>query len=235
MTSAMILAAGRGERMRPLSDSVPKPLLQAGGKPLIVWQIEALARAGLADIVINVSPHAELMMATLGDGRAFGVALRYSREPLPLEAAGGIATALPLLEPGPVVIVSADISSDFDYATLLPRAARMASNPASARAHLVMVDNPPWHPGGDFVLDGARLALDGGTRLTYANISLHDSALFAKLPRATPLKLLPLWRDWIARGIVSGERYNGRWSNVGTPADLAQLDAQLASRPTSEP
>ncbi len=227
MISAMILAAGRGERMRPLSDTVPKPLLLAGGKPLIVWQIEALARAGLRDIVINVSPHAAQIMSGLGDGSRFGVKLAYSQEAVPLEGAGGIATALPLLRPGPLVIVSADVHTDFDYATLLPRAAAMASDPASPRAHLVMVRNPPYHPAGDFVLDGGRLALDGGERLTYANISVHDSALFAELPRATPLKLLPLWRDWIARGLVSGERHSGRWSNVGTPADLAQLDAEL--------
>jgi MurNAc alpha-1-phosphate uridylyltransferase len=229
MISAMILAAGRGERMRPLTDTCPKPLLPAGGKPLIVWQIEALARAGLTDIVINVSPHADRMIETLGDGRRFGVTLQYSREELPLETAGGIATALPLLRPGPVVIVSGDVWSDFDYATLLPRAIRIARDAAAPRAHLVMVDNPAYHPAGDFVLDGERIALDGGTRLTYANISVHDSALFAELPRRTPLKWLPLWREWIAGGLVSGERYGGRWSNVGTPADLVQLNAELAA------
>jgi MurNAc alpha-1-phosphate uridylyltransferase len=233
MPSAMILAAGRGERMRPLSDATAKPLLPAGGKPLIVWQIEALARAGLSDIVINVSPHADRMIATLGDGRRFGVTLRYSREEVPLETAGGIATALPLLRAGPVVIVSGDIWTDFDYATLRPRIERMAREPAAPRAHFVMVDNPAYHPGGDFVLDGERVALEGGERLTYANISVHDTALFAELPRQTPFKLLPLWRGWIARGLISGERYRGRWSNVGTPADLAQLDAELtASLPT---
>lgn len=235
MISAMILAAGRGERMRPLSDTCAKPLLPVGGKPLIAWQIEALARAGLTDIVINVSPHAEQVIATLGDGARFGVTLRYSREQVPLETAGGIATALPLLTPGPVVIVSGDVWSDFDHATLLPRAARMARDGATPRAHLVMVDNPAYHPQGDFVLAGERIALDGGARLTYANISVHDTALFAELPRDTPIKLLPLWRDWIARGLVSGERHNGRWSNVGTPADLAQLDAALTALPLPEP
>ncbi|MEP7063205.1 MAG: N-acetylmuramate alpha-1-phosphate uridylyltransferase MurU [Betaproteobacteria bacterium] len=231
----MILAAGRGERMRPLSDACPKPLLPVGGKPLIAWQIEALARAGISDIVINVSPHAEMLMATLGDGARYGVTLRYSRETVPLETAGGIATALPLLAPGPAIIVSGDVWSDFDYATLLPRVARMMRDATSPRAHLVMVDNPPYHPRGDFVLDGERIALDGGPRLTYANISVHDTALFAELPHHTAIKLLPLWRGWIARGLVSGERHPGRWSNVGTPADLAQLDATLTALATSEP
>lgn len=232
MISTMILAAGRGERMRPLSDDCPKPLLKAGGKPLIAWQIEALARAGLTDIVINVSPHADLVEATLGDGSRFGVTLRYSREDTPLETAGGIATALPLLREGPVVIVSGDVWSDFEYTTLLPRAQRMARDPSAPRAHLVMVDNPAYHPAGDFVLDGERVALDGAPRLTYGNISLHHTALFAELPRRTPIKLLPLWRDWIAHGLISGERYRGRWSNVGTPADLAQLDALLLASPS---
>ncbi|HEV8501932.1 MAG TPA: nucleotidyltransferase family protein [Casimicrobiaceae bacterium] len=231
MASAMILAAGRGERMRPLSDTLPKPLLVAGGKPLVVWQIEALARAGFVDIVINVSPHADKMIKALGDGRALGVAIRYSREATPLETAGGIATALPLLARGPVAIVSGDVWSDFDYARLAARAQHMAADPGAPRAHLVMVANPPYHAQGDFVLDAGQLRLTGGPRLTYANLSVHDTALFAELPPHTPLKLLPLWRDWIARGLVSGELHQGRWTNVGTPADLMQLDAELASRP----
>ncbi len=229
MIGAMILAAGRGERMRPLTEHTPKPLLAAGGKPLIAWQIEALARAGIRDIVINVSPHADQVVAALGSGERFGVQLRYSREAVPLETAGGIATALPLLRAGPVVIVSADIWSEFDFARLLPVAARMAADAAAPRAHLVMVDNPDYHPQGDFVLDGAQVALDGDARVTYANISVHDTALFAELPRGEPLKLLPLWRRWIAQGLVSGEFFAGRWANVGTPADLAALDAELAS------
>jgi N-acetyl-alpha-D-muramate 1-phosphate uridylyltransferase len=230
MASAMILAAGRGERMRPLSDGCPKPLLPAGGKPLIVWQIEALARGGFTDLVINVSVHADRIVAALGDGRAFGVAIRYSREATPLETAGGIATAMPLLPRGPVAIVSGDISTDYDYARLLPRIAQMAAGPGAPRAHLVMVHNPPYHREGDFALDTGHVRLAGGALLTYGNISVHDTALFAELPRGVPLKLLPLWRDWIARGIVSGELHEGRWSNIGTPADLAALDAELAGR-----
>jgi MurNAc alpha-1-phosphate uridylyltransferase len=230
---AMILAAGRGERMRPLSDACPKPLLEAGGKPLIVWQIEALARAGLRRIVINAAHLADDLVARLGDGRALGVSLAWSIEPEALETAGGIATALPLLPPGPAVIVSADIWSTFDYATLLQRAAAMARGGTAPRVHLVMVPNPAYHPAGDFALvpgsadSVARVALDGDARLTYANIGVYDTALFGELPRGTKLKLLPLLRDWIARGLASGERYDGPWANVGTPGDLASLDAVL--------
>jgi MurNAc alpha-1-phosphate uridylyltransferase len=233
---AMILAAGRGERMRPLSDTTPKPLLEAGGKPLIVWQIEALARAGLRRIVINASHRAEDLLAQLRDGRALGVAIDWSIEPEALETAGGIATALPVLPPGPALVVSADIWTEFDYASLLPRAAMMARDPFAPRVHLVMVPNPPWHAAGDFALvpdrgDGtARVALAGNARLTYGNIGLFDTALFRELPRSTKLKLLPLFNDWIGRGLASGERYDGRWANVSTPADLAHLDALLRRR-----
>jgi len=228
----MILAAGRGERMRPLSDTTPKPLLEVAGKPLIVRQIEALARAGLREIVINAAHLADALVARLGDGRALGVSIAWSLEPEALETAGGIATALPLLPRGPALIVSADVWSDFDYASLLPRAAAMARDPASPRVHLVLVPNPDYHPAGDFALDAAagRVALDGPARLTYGNIGLYDTALFSELPRWTRLKLLPLLRDWIGGGLASGERYDGPWANVGTPADLAGLDAALRRR-----
>jgi MurNAc alpha-1-phosphate uridylyltransferase len=230
MPTAMILAAGRGERMRPLSDGCPKPLLHAGGKPLIVWQIEALARAGYADLVINVAHRADAFVDTLGDGGAFGVRIRFSREAAPLEAAGGIATALPLLPAGPVLVVSGDVWTAYDYAGLNARCSAMRQSPAAPRAHLVMVPNPAYHPEGDFHLDGARLTLDGMPRLTFGNIALYDTALFAELSRGVKLKMLPLYRSWIQAGLVSGERYDGPWANVGTPADLAALDASLASR-----
>ena len=232
---AMILAAGRGERMRPLSDSTPKPLLEAGGKPLIVWQIEALVRAGLPDIVVNASHLADRLVATLGDGAAFGAKLSWSIERERLESAGGIATALPLLPLGPALIVSGDIWTEYDYATLIPRAEAMARNPDAPRVHLVMVPRAPFHPKGDFVLRDGRLALDGGERMVYGNIGLHDTALFRELPRGVPLKLLPLWLDWIGRGLASGEPYAGPWANVGTPADLARLDADLRTRAAPNP
>ena len=227
---AMILAAGRGERMRPRSDTTPKPLLEAGGKPLIVWQIEALARAGLTDIVVNAAHLADQLVAALGDGAAFGVRLTWSIEPEPLEAAGGIATALPLLPRGPALIVSGDVWTAFDYATLIPRAERMAIDPSAPRAHLVMVPRTPQLPCGDFVLRDGMLALEGAESLVYGNIGLHDTALFAELPRFERLKILPLWQDWIRRRWVSGELYTGPWTNIGAPADLVALDVKLQVR-----
>jgi MurNAc alpha-1-phosphate uridylyltransferase len=227
MIGAMILGAGRGERMRPLTDGAPKPLLDAGGKPLIVWQIEALARAGFTDIVINAAHLAERLVDVLGDGGRLGVRLRWSIEAEPLEVAGGIATALPLLPAGPALVVSGDVWTSFDYSTLRARAAAMALDPASPRVHLVMVPNPAYHRDGDFALSAGMLALDGARKLTFGNIALYDTALFAELPRHTKLKMLPLYRDWIARGLASGERYDGPWANIGTPADLAELDAAL--------
>ena len=227
---AMILAAGRGERMRPLSDATPKPLLEAGGKALIAWQIEALARAGFRDIVVNASHLADRFAAVLGDGAAFGVTLRWSFEPEALETAGGIATALPLLPEGPALIVSGDIWSAFDYATLTPRAEAMARNAAAPRAHLVMVPNPSYHSEGDFALYDGRVASDGALRQTYANIGIYDTALFRELPRGKKLELLPYLQRWIAERRVSGEHYDGPWTNVGTPGDLAKLDNDLRKR-----
>ena len=227
MPAAMILAAGRGERMRPLTDACPKPLLEAGGKPLIVWQIEALARAGFRDLVVNVAQHADRFTARLGDGAALGVRIRWSREPEPLETAGGVASALPLLPGGPVLVVSGDVWTAFDYASLLVARAAMARTTDGPRAHLVMVPNPPYHPHGDFHLAGGALTLDGEPRLTFGNIALYDTRLFAELPRGVKLKMLPLYERWIRAGIASGERYDGPWANIGTPADLAALDRSL--------
>jgi MurNAc alpha-1-phosphate uridylyltransferase len=232
---AMILAAGRGERMRPLSDATPKPLLQAGGKPLIVWQIEALARAGFRDIVVNAAHLSERFVETLGDGAAYGVRLHWSFEPVPLEVAGGIATALPLLPPGPALIVAGDVYTAFDYTSFRRRAQAMVRDATDARAHLVLVPNPPYHPAGDFALVNGRVALDGAPRHTYASIGVYDTALFRELPRGSPLKLLPYLQRWIADGHVSGETFAGAWANVGSPTDLALLDAQLRDGAPPQP
>jgi MurNAc alpha-1-phosphate uridylyltransferase len=229
MTGAMILAAGRGDRMRPLSDATPKPLLPAGGKPLIVWQVEALARAGYRRIVINAAHLASQMIEVLGDGGEFGVHLDWSVESEPLETAGGIATAMPLLPPGPVLVVSGDVWTTFDYTTLDERAAAMAATVDAPRAHFVMVANPPFHPAGDFALVDGTIREADTDRLTFGNIAVYDTALFRELPRGVKLKLLPLFRDWIARGWVSGERFDGLWDNVGTPSELAALDRRLAA------
>jgi len=221
--TAMILAAGRGDRMRPLTDTVPKPLLEVAGKPLVVHQIEALARAGHRDIAINASHLADKLVAALGDGARFGVALHWSIEPEPLETLGGIATARPLLAGGPIVVVSGDVWSAYDYRAL------EAKRPQVARSmHLVMVPNPPYHPGGDFTLDGARLASHGPQALTYGNIGVYDTALFDELPRGEKLKLLPLMLDCIRDGRATGEYYSGPGANLGTPDDLARLQAALS-------
>lgn len=251
---AMILAAGRGERMRPLSDRIPKPLLEVGGKPLIAWQIEALARAGLTDIVINAAHLADRLVSALGDGAMFGVRLRWSLEAEALETAGGIATAAPLLPGGPALIVSGDVFTTFDYAPLVARAQAMARVADPPRVHLVMVPNPPYHPDGDFTLSelpsdassqsdalarvGLRAAVPGGsgaTCHTFGNIGVYDTALFRELPRGTKLKLLPFFERWIAAGIVSGELFRGRWVNVGTPDELASLDALLRHNDIANP
>lgn len=230
MGTAMILAAGRGERLRPLTDTTPKPLLEAGGKPLIVWQIEALARAGFRTLVINAAYLGDRLELALGDGRAHGVRIHWSREAEPLETGGGIATALPLLPDGPVPIVSGDVWTAFDYSTLRPLCDTMALDEAAPRVHLVMVPNPPYHPAGDFALEGTRLHWDGPHKLTYGNIGIYDTALFRPLPRHSKVKLLPFLREWIHRGLVSGERFDGPWANVGTAADLAALDGALRAR-----
>jgi MurNAc alpha-1-phosphate uridylyltransferase len=226
---AMILAAGRGERMRPLTDTMPKPLLPAGGRPLIVRQIEALARAGFDSIAINVAWLGDQLVEALGDGGRWGVTIAWSREPEPLEVAGGIANALPLLRPGPVVVVSGDVWTRYDYRDLAGRIAAMERSSAPPRAHLVMVPNPVWHAGGDFALESGRVHLDGAARCTYGNIGVYDSALFDAVVPGAKAALLPLLRDWIGRGLVSGERYDGAWVNAGTPEDLEALDARLAT------
>lgn len=229
LKTAMIFAAGRGERMRPLTDTCPKPLLEAGGKPLIGWQIERLAAAGIETIVINHAWLGEKIEASLGDGSRWGVELRYSPETEALETAGGIAQALPLLGSGVFIAVSGDVFCDFDYTALRDRATALARNELPGM-HLVMVPNPPFHPRGDFALIDGALALDGEPRHTFGNIGLYDTRMFRDLAPGTRRALTPYYRETIAEGRATGELYAGRWENVGTPAQLQALDQELRQR-----
>jgi MurNAc alpha-1-phosphate uridylyltransferase len=233
LKKAMIFAAGRGERMRPLTDTCPKPLLDVGGKPLIVWQIERLALAGFRTIVINHAWLGEQIEATLGDGSRWQVQLRYSAENEALETAGGIVQALPLLEDDGAsevfVAVSGDVYADFDYATLNVHAEKLRAL-REPGMHLVMVPNPAFHPNGDFGLVDGALSLDARPRFTFGNIGLYDTRMFRDLPRGTRRALTPYYRDTITRGLASGELYEGLWENVGTPAQLGELDQRLRTR-----
>jgi MurNAc alpha-1-phosphate uridylyltransferase len=224
----MILAAGRGERMRPLTDHTPKALLEAGGRPLIVHLIERLADAGYAELVINVSHLAARIEQALGDGSRYGVRIAYSREEQALETGGGIARALPLLGPGPFAAVNSDIYCDYDFRGLA--AAARAIEEGALDAHLVMVDNPSHHPRGDFALRGGRLAPGGAARLTFSGIGAYSPALFRSVARGARCPLAALLTPAIALGRVGGERHAGLWMDVGTPQRLRELDRLLAPR-----
>ncbi len=234
----MILAAGRGERMRPLTDRIPKPLLIAGGKPLIVWHIENLVRAGIREIVINHAHLGGQIEERLGDGRRFGAEIRYSAEESALETAGGIANALPLLGDSPFAVVNGDIYCDYDFSRLLE-----AEEDLTARddvAHLVLVNNPAHHPEGDFLLQGNRIApppLNPQSSilnhevlfLTFSGIGIYSPALFCGIQRGCRAPLAPLLREQIALGRAGGEHHKGVWVDVGTPERLASLDAYLTT------
>jgi MurNAc alpha-1-phosphate uridylyltransferase len=225
---AMILAAGRGERMRPLTDTTPKPLLCAGGKPLIVWHLERLAAAGFREVVINHAHLGEQIEAALGDGRQFGLSIAYSPEPPgALETAGGIANALPLLGSEPFLVLNGDIWCDWAPLQALRRAQALGQH----YAHLVFIDNPPHHPDGDFCLDGklVRLAENCTTgTLTYAGIGIFSPAFFTGVPNGAVMKLRPLLDAGIDEKALTGERHAGRWVDVGTPQRLVELDKELS-------
>jgi len=223
--NAIILAAGRGERMRPLTDRVPKPLLEAGGKPLIVYHLEKLAAAGCTRIVINHAHLGAMIESALGDGARFGLNIAYSREAVALETAGGIANALSLLGDGPFIAVNADVYSDYDYTGLEAAAARIGE----AQAHLILVDNPEHHPGGDFALQGVQV-VDAGEKLTFSGLAVYRPAMFATIAPGSRAALAPLLRERIAGGAVTGEHFRGRWCDVGTPDRLMQLDRDLAGQ-----
>ena len=223
---AMLLAAGRGERMRPLTDRIPKPLLEVAGKPLIVWHIENLVRAGISELVINHAHLGAQIEQALGDGSRFGARIQYSPEAHALETAGGIANALPLLCDGPFAVINGDIFCDYDFSRLHQRAARLVAN--GDTAHLVLVDNPPQHPGGDFGLNLLRVT-DSAPRFTFSGIGIYQPALFAGIPRGGIAPLAPLLRAQIELAKVSGEHHPGLWVDVGTPQRLAGLDRQIST------
>jgi MurNAc alpha-1-phosphate uridylyltransferase len=218
---AMILAAGLGERMRPLTDHCPKPLLEAGGKPLIVHHLVRLRALGIDDIVVNVSYRAGQIVDALGDGEAYGVRLHWSHETTPLETGGGIRQALALLGEAPFLLINGDVWCELEPVWLAPL--------GSDLARLVLVDNPAHHPAGDFHLDDAgRVHAEGQPMLTFAGISLIDPALVAGEPPGA-FKLAPLLRGAMAAGRVAGVHHRGHWVDVGTPARLRELDARLRS------
>ena len=215
----MLLAAGRGERLRPITDALPKPLVRVAGRPLIVWHLAALARAGINEVVINLSWLGELLRAELGDGAAHGVRITWSEEgPVPLETGGGILRALPLLGPGPFLVVNGDIWTDIDF--------RRLALENGAHAHLVLIQNPPHHPRGDFGLDGDRVVRRDEERLTYSGVGVYRPEFFAGCV-AGRFPLLPLLNRAIDAGRVRGELHRGQWCDVGTPERLAQLDQRL--------
>jgi MurNAc alpha-1-phosphate uridylyltransferase len=231
---ALIFAAGKGERMRPLTERTPKPLLRVGGKPLIAWHLDKLAAMGVTEVVINTAWLAECFEPALGEGSRWGLRLHYSYEGAePLETGGGMLHALPLLGDAPFLVVNGDIWTDYDFA-------RLPSEP-SELAHLLMVDNPPQHARGDFALDAeGRLHAEGESRLTYSGIGVYRPALLdswreiiggAPGANLSPprFKLVPLLLAAMAKGLVTGERHAGAWTDVGTPERLNDLDGVLSN------
>lgn len=218
---AMILAAGRGTRMAPLTDNTPKPLLKVGGKALIVWHIERLVAAGFKEIVINHAYLGQQVENALGDGRQWGAKITYSPENTALETAGGIANALPLLGTDSFLVVNGDVFCDIDYAALVKALAK------PNLAHLVMVDNPPQHFKGDFTLQAGKLNADGESQLTFSGVGVYSPALFDSVVRGEPAKLAPLLKAAMVEGLVTGEHHQGVWHDIGTPERLRQIDKQL--------
>lgn len=221
---AMILAAGRGERMRPLTDKVPKPLLEVADKALIVYQIEALESAGVKNIVINTGHLGEQIQYELGTGTSFGVDILYSEEGDDiLETAGGIINALPLLGDDPFIITNADIFTDFDYRTL----PESLSGPFNSDAHIVLVNNPSHHPEGDFAFDNGRVFKDGSKKLTYSGIGFFYPHFFRNInPGRYPLA--PMLYESAQANRLSGQHFTGAWSDIGTPARLHEINSSLS-------
>lgn len=219
---AMILAAGRGARMRPLTDHTPKPLLEVGGKPLIVWHIERLAQAGITELVINHAYLGQQIEDRLGDGTQWHVHIQYSAEQTALETAGGIAKALPLLGDESFLVVNGDVFTDIDYAA--------TTLPVGKLAHLVMVDNPQQHAEGDFALQEGLVKQAADNRLTFSGIGVYHPDLFKSVQSGEAAKLAPLLISAMQQGLVSGQHHTGIWHDIGTPERLAQLDHWLKTR-----
>ena len=217
---AMILAAGRGERLRPLTDTIPKPLVEVAGKALLERHLERLAAAGFRRVVINVSHLAERIIERFADG-AQGVSIEWSREETPLETAGGVAKALPLIGDKPFLLVNADVWCDFDFARWRDYAL------GERLAHLLLVPSPAHHPAGDFSLEAGRVGNAAAPRYTYAGVAVLAPELVAGVRAGEKAQLAPLWRAAAELGRVSGEVHGGLWSDVGTPGRLAELETRL--------
>ena len=247
---AMILAAGRGERMRPLTDYTPKPLLKVGGKPLIVWHIERLAQAGFTEIIINHAHLGQQIEEALGDGETWGVHIQYSPEKVALETAGGIANALPLLGDEPFLVVNGDVFTDIDFSKLRTLTLRQVqgererdgtlknnavrpelveghTQPNHNLAHLVLINNPPQHPKGDFAIAGDLLKNTGELMLTFSGVGVYHPELFAGIKHGEPAKLAPLLRQAIAQTRATAEHHYGVWHDIGTPERLQSLNENL--------
>lgn len=218
---AMILAAGRGERLRPLTDATPKPLVEVAGQTLLGRHLDRLAGAGFTHAVINVSHLADKIVSRFGDGSRHGIRIDWSHEAVPLETAGGIAQARSLLGPAPFLLVNADIWCDYAFSRL------GGFNPGKHLSHLVLVPNPPQHAAGDFSLDNGVVGTAPSPRYTYAGISVISPQLVAGVVAGQRAQLAPLWRAAAERGEVTGELYEGHWSDVGTLERLSALDARL--------
>lgn len=218
---AMILAAGRGERMRPLTDQIPKPLLEVAGKPLIVWHLEKLAKANFEEVIINHAHLGEMIEAYVGDGSRWNLKITYSREGSPLETAGGIKKALPLIGDQPFLVVNADIYTDFNFATIKNR------NLNDCKGHLVMVKNPKQHPDGDFFLQNNQIELEGKERLTFSGIAIYQPKIFEDIKIEPVAKLAPILKKLIGAKCISGEAYQGLWFDIGTPERLNEVNLFL--------
>jgi MurNAc alpha-1-phosphate uridylyltransferase len=226
----LLLAAGRGERMRPLTDELPKPLLTIKNKSLLAWHVEALSAAGIQDVVINHAWLGKKIEEALGNGSKFGLNISYSPETSALETAGGIRKALPFLNPSDYfLVINGDVfSPNLPIQQLLDRASELRSMPSRPLAHLLMVPNPVQHPEGDFYIKDSHVAnepLDGAEKLTFSGIGLYHQDLFKDLELDVPIKLAPILREAMAKNRVSGEKYAGPWHDVGTPHRLQELNA----------